>query len=107
MNRLMHERGRYPAAADPETNAELMSVRDGIEIETLINVRDAHAGAKITEIASVEHRRVHGVSNLNAVSDGIRVLHTIFAERLRTRRISSETVADKPTANVTLIGEST
>jgi hypothetical protein len=59
MSQLTHGRGHYPPAADPETNAELMSVRGGFEIETL-----------------------------------------------RTRRISSETVADEPTADVTLIGES-
>jgi hypothetical protein len=60
---------------------------DGFEIETLINVRAAHAGVRITEVGSVEKRRIHGVSNLHAVSDGIRVLRTILAERQRARRI--------------------
>ena len=54
---------------------------DGFEVETLINVRIAQAGLKVTEVASYEHSRIHGVSNLNAVRDGWRVLRTILAER--------------------------
>ena len=59
---------------------------DGFEIETLINVRVASAGAQIAEVGSVELERIHGVSNLNAVSDGIRVLKTIIHERMIARR---------------------
>ena len=58
---------------------------DGFEIETLINIRVARAGLKVTEVASFEHPRMHGVSNLNAVTDGWRVLRTIFAERAYVR----------------------
>ncbi len=54
---------------------------DGFEVETLINVRIAQAGLKVTEVASYEHPRIHGVSNLNAARDGWRVLRTILAER--------------------------
>ena len=54
---------------------------DGFEVETLINVRIAQAGLKVTEVASFEHARIHGVSNLNAARDGWRVLRTIVAER--------------------------
>jgi glycosyltransferase involved in cell wall biosynthesis len=54
---------------------------DGFEVETLINIRIAQAGLKVTEVASYEHSRIHGVSNLNATSDGWRVLRTIIAER--------------------------
>ena len=54
---------------------------DGFEVETLINIRVAQAGLKVKEVASYEHSRIHGVSNLNATSDGWRVLRTIFAER--------------------------
>jgi glycosyltransferase involved in cell wall biosynthesis len=54
---------------------------DGFEVETLINVRIAQAGLKVTEVASYEHSRIHGVSNLNAAWDGWRVLRTILAER--------------------------
>lgn len=58
---------------------------DGFEIETLITIRVARAGLKVTEVASFEHPRMHGVSNLNAVTDGWRVLRTIFAERAYVR----------------------
>jgi glycosyltransferase involved in cell wall biosynthesis len=56
---------------------------DGFEVETLLNVRVARAGLVVTEVASFEHSRIHGVSNLNAVRDGMRVLLTIVAERVR------------------------
>ncbi len=45
----------------------------------------AKANATIREVGSVELERIHGVSNLNAVSDGLRVLRTIMSERRRTR----------------------
>jgi glycosyltransferase involved in cell wall biosynthesis len=56
---------------------------DGFEIETLINVRVAMAGAGIAEVGSAEKPRLYGRSNLNAFSDGLRVLRTIMAERRR------------------------
>ena len=40
---------------------------DGFEVETLINIRVALVGLTVTEVASFEHSRIHGVSNLNAV----------------------------------------
>jgi glycosyltransferase involved in cell wall biosynthesis len=54
---------------------------DGFEIETLIHIRVAEAGLRVTEVPSFEHSRIHGVSNLSAFSDGRRVLRTIFLER--------------------------
>jgi glycosyltransferase involved in cell wall biosynthesis len=57
---------------------------DGFEVETLINVRLAKAGLRVVEVASYEHERLHGVSNLNVVRDGSRVLRTILTERLRS-----------------------
>jgi glycosyltransferase involved in cell wall biosynthesis len=54
---------------------------DGFEIETLINIRIARAGLIVKEVASYEYSRIHGVSNLNAFSDGVRVLRTIVTER--------------------------
>ena len=54
---------------------------DGFEVETLINIRIALAGLDVKEVASYEYSRIHGVSNLNAVSDGLRVLRTILVER--------------------------
>jgi hypothetical protein len=40
---------------------------------------------RISEVPSVEAARLHGVSNLNAFSDGIRVLRTILTEYRRLR----------------------
>ncbi|MBS2964710.1 glycosyltransferase family 2 protein [Actinocrinis puniceicyclus] len=54
---------------------------DGFEIETLIAIRVTVARLAVVEVPSFEHSRIHGASNLTAVSDGLRVLRTIFAER--------------------------
>jgi glycosyltransferase involved in cell wall biosynthesis len=59
---------------------------DGFEIETLINMRVAKAGLNVVEVPSYELCRLHGVSNLNAPRDGVRVLRTIIDERLSVRR---------------------
>jgi glycosyltransferase involved in cell wall biosynthesis len=53
---------------------------DGFEIETLLNLRAAAAGLKMTEVPSWEHARIHGESNLNTFRDGRRVLKTILTE---------------------------
>jgi glycosyltransferase involved in cell wall biosynthesis len=55
----------------------------GFEVETLINVRIARAGLNVTEVASIEHERIHGESKLNAMRDGIRALRVIVRERVR------------------------
>jgi glycosyltransferase involved in cell wall biosynthesis len=60
---------------------------DGFEIETLIHVRVARAGLSVAEVPSFEYKRIHGVSNLNATRDGLRVVRTIFAERHRNRKL--------------------
>ena len=59
---------------------------DGFEIETLIHVRAAKAKLAVIEVPSFEYARIHGVSNLNAVSDGLRVLRTIVTEIYRGKR---------------------
>jgi glycosyltransferase involved in cell wall biosynthesis len=56
---------------------------DGFEVETLINVRVARAGLRVTEVPSVEYERLFGESKLHAARDGLRVLRTILTERLR------------------------
>jgi len=66
---------------------------DGFEVETLINVRIAKAGLRVTEVPSFENLRQFGASNLNAFSDGLRVLRTIRAEYHTSGR--------NPTANFT------
>ena len=58
---------------------------DGFEIETLIHMRVAEEGLRVAEVPSFEHPRIHGVSNLNAFGDGLRVLTTILVERRRAR----------------------
>jgi glycosyltransferase involved in cell wall biosynthesis len=73
--------GLDPAAAAPPGDGRLWG--DGFEVETLIHLRVAAAGLAVTEVPSYEHSRIHGVSNLSALSDGLRVLWTILAERRR------------------------
>ena len=58
---------------------------DGFEVETLINVRIAKGGLVIHEVPSYERDRIHGMSNLHAVRDGVRVLRTIARERRSAR----------------------
>lgn len=53
----------------------------GFEIETLINIRIVKAGLRVQEVPSHEYNRIHGVSNLSAVRDGIRVLKVILKEK--------------------------
>ena len=53
---------------------------DGFEIETQLNVRALRAGLRVAEVPSFEHARLHGLSNLNAPRDGLRVLRTILRE---------------------------
>ena len=74
-------RHHVPAMALPSVDAAEAQWGDGFEIETLINVRVANAGLKITEVPSFEQDRIHGESNLNAVRDGLRVLRTIRSEQ--------------------------
>jgi glycosyltransferase involved in cell wall biosynthesis len=87
---------------------------DGFEIETLINVRVAASRLSIAEVCSYESSRIYGVSNLNAIRDGTRVLRTIRQEfvdlrigartanrapgslrRLRSTSVSSATSAEQ------------
>ncbi|MBF4615993.1 glycosyltransferase family 2 protein [Curtobacterium sp. VKM Ac-1376] len=56
---------------------------DGFEIETVLTCRWSAAELEISEVPSHEKLRVHGSSNLNAVTDGIRVLKSIMHERRR------------------------
>nr|WP_237540489.1 glycosyltransferase family 2 protein [Streptomyces sp. SID4917] len=53
----------------------------GFEVETLMNIRVVKAGLKVQEIPSHEYDRIHGVSNLRAVRDGLRVLGVILREK--------------------------
>ena len=78
---------------DDSTDLGAMRWGDGFEVETLINVRIAKAGLVVAEVPSFEHSRHFGDSNLNAFSDGIRVLRTIHAERKRGARRAARSSA--------------
>jgi glycosyltransferase involved in cell wall biosynthesis len=60
---------------------------DGFEIETVMNVRAAKVGLAIQEIPSYEYLRLHGMSNLNAVRDGIRIAKFIVHERFSGKSV--------------------
>ena len=81
---------------EESTDRGTMLWGDGFEVETLINVRIAKAGLVVAEVPSFEHSRHFGDSNLNAFSDGIRVLRTIHAERKRGARRAARTLAASP-----------
>ena len=61
---------------------------DGFEIETVLCCRIVAARLAVTEVPSIERKRIFGVSNLNAVRDGFRVLRTIITERRDAGRAS-------------------
>jgi glycosyltransferase involved in cell wall biosynthesis len=94
-----------PPVHSPDMPADTMQWGDGFEIETLINVRVAHAGASITEVGSTEKVRLHGASNLHAVRDGLRVLRTVLAERRRAARVDRTTITDQVPVNADLVEE--
>jgi hypothetical protein len=75
-----------PHVLDPAPSDGSMLWGDGFEIETLLAVRSANAGLRIAEVPSYERPRIFGESNLNAISDGNRVLRTLLAELKEKRR---------------------
>jgi glycosyltransferase involved in cell wall biosynthesis len=98
---------------DESTDLGAMRWGDGFEVETLINVRIAKAGLVVAEVPSFEHSRRFGSSNLNAFSDGIRVLRTIHAERkggarraARSSATSARDVSSSWSTMSTLVEES-
>jgi hypothetical protein len=88
-----------PLAHFPDGPADGMQWGDGFEIETLINVRVAHAGARVTEVGSTEKARLHGSSNLRAFPDGLRVLRTVLAERRLASRMDRIAITDQARVN--------
>jgi glycosyltransferase involved in cell wall biosynthesis len=80
---------RLNATSPPPPGGDGRLYGDGFEVETLINIRAAAAGLVIAEVPSYEHPRLHGVSNLNAVKDGWRVLKVILREKLAAAPESS------------------
>jgi glycosyltransferase involved in cell wall biosynthesis len=61
----------------------VMPDSDGFEIKALMNIRAVRAKLRVHEVPSFEHDGRHGIRNLDAPRDGMRVLRTIVAERLR------------------------
>lgn len=57
----------------------------GFEIETEMVVHALRSGLRIAEVPSLELPRRSGRSNLHAISDGRRVLHTLLSERAGAR----------------------
>jgi glycosyltransferase involved in cell wall biosynthesis len=60
---------------------------DGFEVELLLDIRAHRAGLQIAEVPCFETNRIHGASNLNAMSDGLRCLRVILRERFRRYRV--------------------
>jgi glycosyltransferase involved in cell wall biosynthesis len=56
---------------------------NGFEVETYINIRAAKSALRIVEVPSFEATRLSGASALHARKDGMRVLRTIVAERIK------------------------
>jgi glycosyltransferase involved in cell wall biosynthesis len=79
-------RGCVPYFCLPAMDGHGEQVGDGFEIETLINLRAARSPLVVTEVPSYESERLHGVSNLNAVTDGLRVLGVVYSERFKSLR---------------------
>ena len=75
----------------PPTDTTEPQWGDGFEIETVINVRAARSGWLIHEVGSYEAERIYGNSNLNAVTDGLRVLRTINREWREHRDMPTRT----------------
>jgi glycosyltransferase involved in cell wall biosynthesis len=67
---------------------------DGFEVETLLNIGVAKAGLAVAEVPSVEQLRLNGESHLRVVRDGLRVLRTIFRERIRRAPVTEELPAN-------------
>ncbi|HLW96496.1 MAG TPA: glycosyltransferase family 2 protein, partial [Solirubrobacteraceae bacterium] len=68
---------------------------DGFEVETLVNLRAAKAGLRVTEVASFELARIHGKSNLRTFGDGWRVLCTIVREWVPKRHRGRHAAPDR------------
>ncbi|HEV7806080.1 MAG TPA: glycosyltransferase family 2 protein [Solirubrobacteraceae bacterium] len=60
----------------------------GFEGETIMYIRAARAGLRISEVACYEDRRIHGESNLRTFRDGWRILALIYNER-RSEKVSA------------------
>ena len=62
-----------------------LTLAKGFDVEASMNASAARAGLKVVEVPSYERERLHGVSNLRAIHDGVKILRTIVGERVRRR----------------------
>ena len=62
--------------------AHMQVTREGLKVETLINLRVARAGLRVAEVASIEHQRLFEGSRLHAARNGLRMTRTIATEWL-------------------------
>lgn len=85
----------------PDTTTRVPQWGDGFEVETVVNVRVAASGLEIAEVCSFERSRIHGVSNLNAITDGLRVLRTIVQEYRFVQSARSASDAQTAVAKLT------
>ena len=76
---------RLPAATADHLAADRLHWGDGFEIESVLSCRVGAARLKVTEVPSVERRRIHGETNLRTFADGFRVLRTLTFERFGRR----------------------
>jgi glycosyltransferase involved in cell wall biosynthesis len=60
------------------------------EIETELYIKAKKLGLKVTEVPSIESRRRHGKSNLDAIVDGFHILRTIFRELIDGYKTENE-----------------
>ena len=81
---------KLPPVQVPDLPADKMLWGDGFEIETVLSCRVAARRLRVTEVPSLERRRINGDTNLRTFADGSRVLRTIISERItagpRSRR---------------------
>jgi hypothetical protein len=59
----------------------------GFEVETQMHTRVARAGLRVSEVPSMERKRLSGGSNLRPFHDGWRILRTILRERFAPRYV--------------------
>ncbi|MGV0990719.1 MAG: glycosyltransferase [Mycobacterium sp.] len=76
---------QLPGLDLPTTDGDIARVGDGFEIESMIIGRFALSKAIIIEVPSYEHDRYYGLTNLNAIRDGFRVLGTLLQDRMHRR----------------------
>jgi hypothetical protein len=91
-----------PPVSAPGLNPGQLLWGDGFEIEAVLSCRVAIAQLQVTEVPSLERRRIFGESKLRTFADGSRVLRTLLTERISmdyigTAAKTAALVSDRPT----------